>query len=157
MTRIQVLFRGLLALGLSLCLVPTTALADAGLVVKPSAYDVKTTGDRLVSVLEKKGLTVFTRIDHAAGADSVGQSLLPMEIILFGNPKLGTPLMKCASTAGIDLPQKALIWQDDAGKTSLAYNDPAYLKQRHGIEGCDEVLKKVSGALGKLTDAAVSK
>ena len=131
--------------------------AEGGLVTKPSAHDVKTTADRLVNILEKKGLTVFGRVDHAAGAAKVGSELRPMEVVIFGNPKIGTPLMKCAATVGIDLPQKALIWEDDSGKTQLAYNDPAYLKQRHGIEGCDPVLEKVSGALAKLTGAAVSK
>ena len=81
-------------------------------------------------------------------------SLRPTEVVIFGNPKVGTPLMNCAQSVAIDLPQKALIWQDEAGEVWLAYNDPAYLAGRHKIEGCDEVLKKVSGALANFAAAA---
>lgn len=134
----------------------TVVLADNGLVKRESAHDAATTADRLVNVLESKGLTIFARINHAAGAAKAGLDLAPTELVLFGNPKLGTPLMNCSRTTAIDLPQKALIWTDKDGKTWLAYNDPMYLQERHGIEGCDPVLKKISGALGKLTGAAIS-
>lgn len=125
-----------------------------GLVVVKSNHSVKDTTDKLEAVLKSKGMTVFTRIDHAAGAKKVGKELRPTELVIFGNPKIGTPLMQCAQSVAIDLPQKMLIWQDDKGSTWLGYNDPAHLKKRHNIEGCDPILKKVTGALGKFAAAA---
>ncbi len=131
-----------------------TVLADDGLVNIKSAHDVKTTADRLEKVLEAKGMTLFNRIDHAAGAKSVGRQLRPTELVIFGNPKVGSPLMACQQTVGIDLPQKALIWQDESGQTWFTYNSPAYLKSRHHLEGCDEVIAKVSQALENFAKAA---
>jgi uncharacterized protein (DUF302 family) len=131
-----------------------TALAGDGLVNVKSAHDVKTTADRLEKVLEAKGMTLFNRIDHAAGAQSVGRQLRPTVLVIFGNPKVGSPLMACRQTVGIDLPQKALIWQDASGQTWFTYNRPAYLKSRHHIEGCDDVLGKVSKALENFAKAA---
>jgi uncharacterized protein (DUF302 family) len=105
----------------------------AGLTTRPSAHDPKQTADRLDAALHARGLTVFARIDHTAGAAAVGLALRPTELLIFGNAKGGTPLMQAAQTIGIDLPLKALIWQDAAGATWLGYNDPAWLAQRHGI------------------------
>ncbi len=133
------------------------AAADNGLVNVKSAHGVKDTADKLEAVLESKGMNVFGRVNHAAGAEKAGMELRPTEVVIFGNPKVGTPLMKCAQSVAIDLPQKALIWEDEAGQVWLSYNDPAYLASRHGIEGCDEVLKKVTGALGNFAAAATSK
>ena len=141
-----------LAFAASLCC--SSAFADNGLVTMQSAHDVATTADRLEKVLNAKGMKVFARIDHAAGAATVGKQLPPTELVIFGNPKVGAPLMECSRTTGIDLPQKALIWEDDKDKTWLTYNDPQYLKSRHGIEGCDPVLGKVSQALGNFAKAA---
>lgn len=131
-----------------------TVIAEDGLVHVKSAHDVKTTADRLEKVLEAKGMTLFNRINHAAGAKSVGRQLRPTELVIFGNPKVGSPLMACQQTVGIDLPQKALIWQDEAGQAWFSYNSPAYLKSRHQIEGCDEVIAKVSKALENFAKAA---
>lgn len=128
--------------------------ADNGLVTVKSAHDVATTADKLETVLNSKGMTVFARIDHAAGAKGVDLELRPTQVIIFGNPKIGSKLMDCSQTTGIDLPQKALIYEDAAGKVWLSYNSPAHLSERHSISGCDEVLKKVSGALGKFAQAA---
>ncbi len=128
--------------------------AAEGLVTVASAHSVQETADRLVSVLKKKGMKVFVRIDHAAGAASVGRRLRPTQLVIFGNPKVGAPLMQCAQSVAIDLPQKALITQDAQGRVWLSYNDPAYLRQRHHIEGCKPVLAKVSGALAKFARAA---
>ncbi len=128
--------------------------AAEGLVTVASAHSVQETADRLVSVLKKKGMKVFARIDHAAGAASVGRRLRPTQLVIFGNPKVGAPLMQCAQSVAIDLPQKALITQDAQGRVWLSYNDPAYLRQRHHIEGCKPVLAKVSGALAKFARAA---
>lgn len=130
--------------------------ASEGLVKLKSAHSVDDTADKLESVLKSKGMNVFGRINHAQGAEKAGLELKPTQVLIFGNPKVGTPLMQCARSVAIDLPQKALVWEDDDGQVWLGYNDPAYLAQRHGIEGCDEVLKKVSGALGKFAAAATS-
>ena len=105
--------------------------------------------------MQKKGLTIFARVDHAAGAKKAGLDMKPTELLIFGNPKMGTPLMLAKRTIGVDLPLKALAWQDDAGKVWLGYIDPAALKARHGLAGRDEVFKKMTGALDKLTNAAI--
>jgi uncharacterized protein (DUF302 family) len=105
-----------------------------GLVTLKSAFPVKETVDRLVHGVEAKGLTVFCRIDHAANAVSAGLKLRPTEVLIFGNAKGGTPLMQAVQTIGIDLPLKALAWEDAAGQTWLTYNDPVWLTARHGIE-----------------------
>ena len=128
--------------------------AENGIIRIKSAQDVKTTADRLENVLKAKGMRVFIRIDHARGAQTVGETLRPTEVVIFGNPKVGTPLMQCSQSVAIDLPQKALIWEDETGQTWLAYNDPRYLAERHEIEGCDDVLKKVAKALNNFSMAA---
>ena len=132
------------------------AYASEGMVKLKSAHSVGETADRLEQALLSKGMTVFQRIDHAAGAKSAGKTLRPTQLLIFGNPKVGTPLMLCSQSIAIDLPQKALIWEDAAGTVWLAYNDPAFLKLRHGTECCDEVLGKVSNALGNFARAATS-
>ncbi|MGQ7845635.1 DUF302 domain-containing protein [Granulosicoccus sp. 3-233] len=133
-----------------------SALAQQGLETVESPYDVATTIDRLTAALESKGMTIFERVNHAANAEKVELSLRPTEVLIFGNPKLGTPLMNCAPTLAIDLPQKMLAWQDEAGQTHLGWNDPAWLQARHGIEGCDEILQTVSNALANFAKAATS-
>ena len=130
-----------------------TQAAD-GIITLPSAHDVSTTADRLVKALQSKGMNVFTRIDHAQGAASVNQTLRPTQLVIFGNPKVGTPLMQCAQSVAIDLPQKALIWEDAEGKVWLSYNDPGHLAKRHAIDGCDETLIKVGNALADFAKAA---
>ena len=134
----------------------SAAHADSGLVTARSAYDVKTTAERLEQVLKSKGMNVFIRIDHSANAQRAGMQLQPTELIIFGNPNVGTPLMQCAQTIAIDLPQKALIWEDKSGQTWLTYNDPAYLAKRHGIAECKDVMKKVGGALQNFARAATT-
>ena len=148
------MYRKILLLPLLIVFFATTAFADNGLVTTMSHHDVKTTADRFEQAVQAKGLKLFARIDHAAGAQSVGQQLPPTILLIFGNPKVGTPLMNCARTTAIDLPQKALIWEDVEGKTLVTYNSPAYLAQRHDIQGCQEVLYKVSNILqGLVTEA----
>ena len=139
---------------ITVLLLASTAYADSGLVSVKSSHDVKTTADRLDRMLRQKGMTVFIRIDHAQGAQKVGRELRPTELIIFGNPKVGTPLMECRQAVAIDLPQKALIWQDGQGQVWLSYNDPDYLVERHGITGCDEVIKKIEIALSNFAKAA---
>ena len=133
------------------------AFAADGLVSLPSQHSVRATSDRLVDLLKSKGMTVFIRIDHTAAAKKVGAEIRPTTLVIFGNPKVGSPLMKCRQAVAIDLPQKALIWQDEQGQVWLSYNDPAYLKDRHQIEGCNEVLKKVSDALNNFAAGATQK
>jgi uncharacterized protein (DUF302 family) len=132
------------------------ATADNGMVTKKSPHDVATTANKLVTALKAKGMTVFDVIDHAKGAAGVGIELAPTTLVIFGNPKVGTPLMKCSRTAAIDLPQKMLIWTDKDGQTWVAYNDPAFMAKRHSVSGCDEVVKKITGALGKFSGAAIA-
>ena len=130
------------------------AFADNGLISIKSSHNVKETGDRLENTLKVKGMTVFIRINHAKGAQKVGKKLRPTELIIFGNPKVGTPLMLNSQTAAIDLPQKALIWEDEAGQVWFSYNDPKYIAKRHNITGCAEVLKKIENALGNFAKTA---
>ena len=140
--------------GVLLLLFATGAAAQSGLRHVQSKHDVATTADRLESVLREKGMNVFARIDHAAGAAKVGKELPPTELVIFGNPKVGTPLMQCSRSVAIDLPQKALIWEDKTGKVWLTYNDPGYLAQRHATGECNGVIKKVTGALANFAAAA---
>lgn len=130
---------------------------DAGLISKKSPYSVKVTLDRLEGILKKKGFTIALRWDHRAGAQKVGMSLRPTELLMFGNPKVGTHFFTSQQTAGIDLPMKALAWEDENGQVWLTYNDPAYIARRHGITDRDATVAKMTGALKKLTDAAVAK
>ncbi len=130
------------------------AHADTGIVTKKSANSVAATLDCLESTLRAKGMTIFARVDHDDGASKVGLTLRPTELLIFGNPKLGTQLMTSNQTAGMDLPMKALAWQDAEGTVWLSYNDPAYLAARHGIDDRAEVIKKMTGALGKFSDKA---
>lgn len=135
----------------------TMAQADSatnGLITVKSNYSVTDTADRFEASIKDKGLSFFTRIDHSANAENAELDLGPTQVILFGNPKAGTPLMKCAPTAAVDLPQKALFWADSNDDVWLSYNDPAYLKTRHNIEGCDPVLEKITGLLNKLATEA---
>ncbi|WP_435104869.1 DUF302 domain-containing protein [Arhodomonas sp. AD133] len=135
------------ALAVALCLaVVSTVHAAEGMRTIASEHDVATTADRLVNALKDKGMTVFARIDHAAGAKRAGLTLAPTELVIFGNPKVGTRLMQCARSTAIDLPMKMLVWKNDSG-VHIGYNTPEYLAERHGIEGCDQVLEKVGNAL----------
>ena len=138
----------------ALFLLASLAYADNGIINVKSSHDVKATADRLENTLKQKGLTVFIRINHAEGAQKVGKQLRPTELVVFGNPKVGTPLMLCSQSTAIDLPQKALIWEDQEGTVWFSYNDPNYLVERHGISGCAEVIKKIEKALSNFAKAA---
>lgn len=141
-----------LALFCSLCV--HAVYAGEGLVNVKSSHTVKETADRLESLLRDKEMTLFIRIDHTAGAQKVGEQLRPTEVIIFGNPKVGTPFMRCGQSVAIDLPQKALIWEDELGDVWLTYNDPRYLADRHGITGCEEVIAKIAKALDTFASGA---
>ena len=128
------------------------ALAADGLIAVKSPYSAKETMNRLEELAKEKGLNVFARIDHAAGAAKIGKTLRPTEVLIFGNPKGGTPFMECAQSVGIDLPLKALVWEDASGQVWLGYNDPVYLAQRHGAAQClavGSLSKALSGLAGE--------
>ena len=134
----------------------TWAVAADGLVALKSPHSAAVTMTRFEDAARQRGLTVFARIDHAAGAAKIGKPLRPTEVIIFGNPQGGTPLMECAQSAGIDLPLKALVWEDAAAQVWLGYNDPAYLAQRHGAVQCPAV-EGLRKALAGLADSAVAR
>ena len=131
-------------------------LAAEGVINIQSAYSVDETTDRLVNILNEKGMTIFTQVDHSEGAQKAGIELAETKLILFGNPKVGSPLMRCQQSVAIDLPQKALIWKDDQSRVWISYNDPAYLKKRHQISGCEDVISKIEKALAGITKAAAT-
>ncbi len=141
---------------IALVLSTVTAQADDGLVKNLSAHSVQTTMDSLENLVRNKGLTVFVRIDHAAGAAEVGEEMLPTQLLMFGNPAIGTNLMTSQRTIGVDLPIKVLIWEEPDGKVWIAYNDPAYLAKRHGIDDRDAVLDKMGRVVKGLVSAAAS-
>ena len=128
--------------------------SDPDLVTLPSAHGANETAERLKSLLAQKGIQVFADIDHAAGAKQVGMPLRPTRALIFGNPKAGTPLMQSRQTIGIDLPLKALVWEDEAGRAWLTYNDPGYLAERHGVRDHPEAVQAMTAALQALAGAA---
>jgi len=125
---------------------------DRGIVDLPSRYSVPETLDRLEAILKEKGLTIFGRVDHGGEAKKVGLEMRPAQLLIFGSPKAGTPLMVATPRLAIDLPLKALAWQDAQGKVWLSYNSPEYLQQRHSIPA--DLVKNISGA-GALIQKAV--
>jgi len=133
-----------------------SAHAQEGLVSIDSPHSVAVTMDKLQAALESKGMTIFKRVDHAQGAAKVDLELRPTQVLIFGNPKAGTPLMQCSQSIAIDLPQKMLAWEDASGMVHLGWNDPEYLKSRHDTKECDAVFEKVSGILSKFAKAATA-
>ena len=129
--------------------------AADGLVAVKSPYSAKATMDKFEVIVKDKGLNVFARIDHAAGATRIGKTLRPTEVLIFGNPQGGTPFMECAQSVGIDLPLKALVWEDASSQVWLGYNDPAYLAQRHGVSQCP-VAENLRKALAGFAAATVA-
>ncbi|CAN7777035.1 DUF302 domain-containing protein [Variovorax sp. LjRoot290] len=126
------------------------ALAAEGLIAIKSPHSPAETASRFEAAIKQRGLTVFARIDHATGASAVGKTLRPTEVFIFGSAQAGTPFMACQQTVGIDLPLKALIWQDANQQTWFGYNDPAWLARRHGADACPSVegLTKALSGLG---------
>jgi uncharacterized protein (DUF302 family) len=126
-----------------------------GIKTLSSTFGPKDTMDRLEAAVRAKGMSVFARIDHAAGATEVALSLRPTELLIFGNARAGTPLMQAKQTIGIDLPLKALVWQDASGKTWLSYNDPLWVVSRHGGDAdLDRIASEMALGLAALTRAA---
>lgn len=124
-----------------------------GLIVKQAQGSVAETVEKFKAAVEGAGARVFAVVDHAKGAMSVGSEIPPATVIIFGNPKLGTPLIAANPQIGLDLPLKVLVW-DEAGKTMIGYTDPEALKDRYGVTGVDKTFATIAGALGKLTDKA---
>ena len=145
-------------LGFVLLLLPvcSAALGADGLIAVKSPHAASETMNRFEVNAKQRGLNIFARIDHAAGAAKAGKSLRPTEVLIFGNPQGGTPFMECAQSAGIDLPLKVLVWEDAQGQVWLGYNDPAYLAQRQGVPQCPAV-GALSKALAGLADASVAR
>ena len=136
--------------------IATAASAADGLVAVKSPHNAKDTMSRLEDVVKQRNLVVFARIDHAAGAMKIGKSLRPTEVLIFGNPQGGTPLMECAQSAGIDLPLKALVWEDASAQVWLGYNDPGYLMTRHGAAQCPAA-ENVRKALAGIAEAVIAR
>ena len=141
--------------GLSLLMLGRQANAADGLIALKSPHSAAETASRLVAALPERGLKLFARVDHAGGAASIGKVLRPTEVLIFGNPQGGTPLMECQQSLGIDLPLKALVWQDASGQVWLGYNDPAWLLARHGGGDCSAV-STLSKALSSLAATVVA-
>ncbi|MFN0318280.1 MAG: DUF302 domain-containing protein [Burkholderiales bacterium] len=142
------------AMAILLAFAPSLQAAD-GLIALKSPFPAAETMSRFEDNAKQRGLIVFARVDHAAGAAKVGMTLRPTEVIIFGHPKGGTPFMQCAQTLGIDLPLKALVWEDEQGQVWLGYNDPLYLARRHGADNCPvaEPLGKLLSGLSQATVA----
>ena len=144
-----------LLMSVTLAVFVSAAGAADGLISVKSPHSAKDTMNRLEDIVKARGLNVFARIDHAAGATKAGMSLRPTEVLIFGNPKGGTPFMECAQTVGIDLPLKALVWEDASSQVWLAYNDPAYIAKRHDAGECP-VVENLHKVLSGLAEAAVA-
>jgi uncharacterized protein (DUF302 family) len=130
-------------------------MANKGLTSVPSAHSVKETIDRFENDAMSKGMTIFARIDHAAGARAAGLALRPTELLIFGTAKAGTPLMQSHQTLGIDLPLKVLAWEDSSGKVHLSYNEPGWLAARHGDQGNGgEAAKQMTATLSAAVNRA---
>lgn len=133
----------------------TLSYAADGLITVKSPHGVKDTIDRFEAAAKARGLNVFLRVDHAAGAKKIGKELRPTELLVFGNPQGGTPLIECTQSAGIDLPLKALAWQDGSGQVWLGYNDPQFIANRHEGKDCGAVTQNLRKALDGLAQEAV--
>ena len=147
-----------LAVTLFLASIASASAVD-GLITKPSAYPATATLDRLEAALKERGFIIFTRLDHAAAAESVGLKMPKATVLVFGNPRLGTPVFIQHPTLAIDLPLKALVWEDASGKVSLSYNSAQYLLVtiygRHGAPATQEAITRIESLLTAATDAAV--
>jgi uncharacterized protein (DUF302 family) len=145
-----------LSLALGVAFSGAAALAADGLLALKSPHAAKETMARVEEQAKTRGLNVVARVDHTAGAQKVGKTLRPTEVLIFGNPQGGTPFMECAQSVGIDLPIKALVWEDAQGQVWLAYNDPAWLARRHGVADCPAAIG-MAKALSGLADAVVAR
>ncbi|NOK58040.1 MAG: DUF302 domain-containing protein [Chloroflexi bacterium AL-W] len=136
--------------------VSTQAQSTNGLVTVDSLYSVEETITRLETGISERELTLVTKLNHAANAQNVDLELRPTQLLIFGNPNVGTPLMQSQQTIGIDLPQKMLVWEDGDGQVRVTYNDPQYLVERHGITDQSELVSRVTNVLSELTMTTTS-
>lgn len=150
------IYRVIVSIAFVMVLLSLPAVAADGLVQKPSAHSTDQTVKRFKGILEKKGIRVFAHVNHRENAQAVNLELNNIQVLIFGNPLLGTPLMQANSTIGIDLPMKVLVWEDANGKVWLAYNEPSYMVARHGIANRQAIVNKMAKALKKMTNAATS-
>ena len=135
----------------------STMSAQAGMITKTSANSVAVTIDKLAAAVEKAGAKVFARVDHAKGAASVGSDLRPTQMLMFGNPKLGTPAMQAGQSMGLDLPLRVVAWETADGTVMVGYHDPADVAALHRLPADHPTIAKMTGALGKLTGVATAK
>ncbi len=132
-----------------------TLHAQNGVTNIKSSHNVQATVDSLLKILNAKGMKIFAQIDHSKGAKSVGKELHPTQLIIFGNPNVGTILMQCNQQVGLDLPQKMLVWQDAKNQTWISFNNPNYLAERHNIQKCNEkLITKIKTILKNIAIAA---
>ena len=132
-------------------------MTPEGMIVRASRHEPKETMDRLAAAVTARGAAVVARVDHAAAAGAVGLALPPTEVLIFGNPRAGTPLMQAAQTIGIDLPLKALVWRDASGATFVGYDDPRWLARRHGLEaGHEASLRAMADFLAAAVEEAAA-
>ena len=134
-----------------------SAFADNGMLNVASSFSVNDTTKRLKNILTKKGMTVFNTVKHSESANALGFDLPDMQLVIFGNPKIGSALMKCQQSVAVDLPLKFLIWADEQNKIWITYNNPEYLKKRHKVMGCDATFAKMTNALKKISHKAATK
>ncbi len=158
---LNIKFKLFSAIGILVCLISTQLLAEDsippvsnGIIKIKSKHGVTETINKMETVLNKKGMTIFTSINHTAGAKKAGMQLRPTELLIFGNPKIGTLLMQCKQSAALDLPLKALAYEDENGQVWLAYNDPNYLAKRHYVSNCSQVTNKMGKALANFSKMA---
>jgi uncharacterized protein (DUF302 family) len=133
------------------------ALSADGMVNIKSAFSVQTTADRMANILNEKGMVIFNRIKHSESAAKVGIEIRETQLLIFGNPKAGGPLMKCKQSIALDLPQKAFIWKAHDNQVWISYNDPKYLVKRHDVTGCEKVISKIGNILKSIVKSASNK
>lgn len=149
----------LVSIGICMTLISQRLIAsesDNGLIVLTSPMDYQATKDKLEKILEEKGLTLFAKVEHDKNAAKVDLTLAPTTTYIFGNPKVGTPLMQCNQSFAIDLPQKILVAEDANQKVTLTYNDPSYLAKRHNLKDCQAAVDMVTKALKGISAAATA-
>lgn len=139
-----------------MCLFSANVQSSSTFVQKKSPYSVSETLHRVEAILKKKGITIFARVDHGAGAKKVGLQMNDTQLLIFGNPRMGTPLMNEQILMGLDLPMKMLAWEDDHGQTWLAYTSPQALQQRHKLKN-QMIIEKMSKALDGISHKALQK
>lgn len=129
--------------------------SDHGVITKKSPHNYTQTQEKFEAILENKGLTLFAKVDHQSNAAKVDLELRPTTTYIFGNPKVGTPLMQCKQQVALDLPQKMIVYENDKGEVYLAYNDPKYLASRHQVSDCGAAFEKVVKALEGISNATI--